>query len=115
MARVSAHGHIVATFLSRKAAGLIRHMSDGTVLRKTPFSGGWKIYGQRKPGVTDEQLREKVAALADWKRVTRIPSIRTLEEWGRDSVCETPSGHQVEPDGYGPVGSPSWLLLFRLI
>jgi hypothetical protein len=32
-----------------------------------------------------------------------------------DGICETPTGHRVEPDGIGPDGVPSWLRLFSLI
>ena len=43
------------------------------------------------------------------------PSRNQVEEWVYDSVCPTPTGHEVEPDGYGPDGCPSWLLLMGLI
>ena len=43
------------------------------------------------------------------------PSFATLERWGMDGVCKTPTGKRVEPDGHGPDGSPSWLLVFSLI
>ena len=45
----------------------------------------------------------------------KAPSMATLERWGMDSVCKTPTGKRVEPDGHGPDGSPSWLLVFSLI
>ena len=44
-----------------------------------------------------------------------LPDMEELEEWMFDSVCETPTGNDVEPDGYGPDGVPSWLLLLGLI
>lgn len=45
----------------------------------------------------------------------KAPSMTTLEKWSYDSVCKTPTGKRVEPDGYGDDGSPSWLLVFGLI
>jgi hypothetical protein len=45
----------------------------------------------------------------------KAPSIASLERWGMDGVCKTPTGKRVEPDGYGSDGSPSWLLVFGLI
>jgi len=45
----------------------------------------------------------------------KAPSMATLEKWSYDSVCKTPTGKRVEPDGHGSDGSPSWLLVFGLI
>lgn len=45
----------------------------------------------------------------------KAPSMSTLERWGFDGVCKTPTGKRVEPDGYGSDESPSWLLVFGLI
>ncbi len=43
------------------------------------------------------------------------PSVRTLKKWSSDGIAKSVTGHRVEPDGYGPDGSPSWLLVFGLI
>jgi hypothetical protein len=43
------------------------------------------------------------------------PSFNTIEKWGMDGICKTPTGKRVEPDGHGPDGSPSWLLALGLI
>lgn len=43
------------------------------------------------------------------------PSYTQLEAWVLDSVCDSVLGEQVEPDGYDPAGSPSWLLAFGMI
>jgi hypothetical protein len=45
----------------------------------------------------------------------RVPSMKTLERWVCDSVCESVFGSQVEPDGWDSDGSPSWLLVFGLV
>lgn len=45
----------------------------------------------------------------------KAPSIATLEKWSNDGICKTPTGHKVEPDGHGPDGVPSWLLLMGMI
>jgi len=45
----------------------------------------------------------------------KAPSMSSLERWSYDSVCKTPTGKRVEPDGHGCDGSPSWLLVFGLI
>jgi len=45
----------------------------------------------------------------------KTPSIRTLERWNEEGVCLTPSGHRVEPDGFGSDNSPSWLQALGVI
>lgn len=40
----------------------------------------------------------------------KLPSIARLSKMMDAGVCPTPTGHRVEPDGFGPDGSPSWLL-----
>ena len=66
--------------------------SDG---RKISFllSGAWqKLHGFPKP-----------------------PSMNTLEKWSEEGVAKSVDGHRVEPDGYSPDGSPSWMLVMGLI
>jgi hypothetical protein len=47
----------------------------------------------------------------NWKnRTWPVPDLDQLEEWGMDSVCETPDGDCVEPDH-----PDSWLSLLNLI
>ena len=43
------------------------------------------------------------------------PTTKTLEKYSWDGIARTPTGHRTEPDGYGPDGSPSWLLIFGVI
>lgn len=45
----------------------------------------------------------------------KTPSLASLRRWSYDGICKTPTGKRVEPDGHGPDGSPSWLLVFGLI
>lgn len=48
------------------------------------------------------------------KRLTgfsKPPGLKTLEKYNWDGIAKTPTGHKTEPDGYGPDGSPSWLLV----
>lgn len=121
MARVSAHGHELLTYLSPSRHGLIRYMSDGTVLRRTPFAG-WKVYGTAKNkadlSAYFDMVQKRQTWLETkpaWYRTKSIPTFDTLREWESDGVCETPSGDMVEPDGEGPDGAPSWLRLFGVI
>lgn len=43
------------------------------------------------------------------------PSMRALEKMVNDSIVPTPLGNRVEPDGYGPYGDPSWLIIMGII
>ena len=42
------------------------------------------------------------------------PSMKALENMG-DGIAKSVTGKKVEPDGYGPDGSPSWLLALGMI
>jgi len=43
------------------------------------------------------------------------PDLETVQEWLDEGGCMSVTGHWVEPDGYGPDGSPSWLLVLGVI
>lgn len=43
------------------------------------------------------------------------PSEKTLMKWESEGYCKTVTGYKTEPDGYGPDGSPSWMLALGLI
>ena len=43
------------------------------------------------------------------------PTMKTLEKYSLDSVAKSVTGKRCEPDGYGPDGSPSWLLVLGMI
>ena len=43
------------------------------------------------------------------------PQFEAIDLWVHDSVCETLDGQQVEPDGVGPIGCPSWLLALGIV
>ena len=46
----------------------------------------------------------------------KAPSINSIQKLEWDSgACMTCTGHKVEPDGFGPDGSPSWMLVLGVI
>jgi hypothetical protein len=47
--------------------------------------------------------------------IDAAPSDEALEEYVFDSVCPSITGDTVEPDGHGPDGAPSWLLLLGFV
>ena len=50
-----------------------------------------------------------------YRSVLKTPSMAKLEQWCNDSICKSVFGAQVEPDGYGTHGEPSWLLAMGMI
>jgi len=118
MAKLSAHGKEIGRFFSFRLGMLVAYMEDGTVLCKSP-GGTWTVYGRKKAevplGEWIEKKREYLGKLPSWQRVKGLPSMRQLEEWTFDSVCESLLGETVEPDGYSSDGAPSWLLALGLI
>ena len=101
-----------------KSAGLVSIRDDGTTWVNS--GSKWKRYSHLKDGADLGQWKERKAAvyatLEPWQKgVKSVPTTATLERWMDDGICKTPSGHRVEPDGHGPDGSPSWLLLLGMI
>jgi hypothetical protein len=43
------------------------------------------------------------------------PGLNTLQKYDYNGIAKTPTGYEVEPDGTGPDGSPSWLLVLGLM
>jgi hypothetical protein len=56
-----------------------------------------------------------VSASQNFTGFGKAPTIATMSRWDMDGIAKTPTGHRVEPDGHGPDGSPSWLLVVGVI
>lgn len=54
-------------------------------------------------------------AHSSFSGIAKPPTIGRLQKLSDDGLSITPTGKRVEPDGYGPDGSPSWLLVMGLI
>ena len=80
-----------------------------TCMLEVDFTGPSGRDYQRQP------MRTSISRLPDQVDGFKTPSMRMLEKWSEDGVCLTPTGKRVEPDGYGPDGSPSWLLAMGMI
>ena len=64
----------------------------------------------------EREYKLKMGNLPHYFQGFRAPSIRTLQKWEWDeSMCKTPVGTKVEPDGTDPDGWPSWLLIMGII
>ena len=120
MAKVSAHGTELLRYFSTTRFRLFSLRSDGTVLAKSTYSNGWKLYARKKASVSMEDWeaahRRQRAKQPAWAQVcTSIPSLRQLEEWASEAGCGTPTGEYVEHDGAGADGAPSWLRALGMI
>lgn len=63
-----------------------------------------------------EPLKTNVLYLHKYvKGFGKPPTMRTLEKWSDDGVAKSVTGKRVEPDGHGPDGSPSWMLVLGYI
>ena len=90
-------------------------LKDGTVIPKcTPcqlsFAVGVKVHNPVKDFKTSGNSLSGL-----FREFDAAPDLSALEEEVMDSVCTSPTGHSVEPDGFGPDGVPSWLMIFGLI
>jgi hypothetical protein len=48
-------------------------------------------------------------------KFSKMPSMNRLEKMNDDGICTTVTGCRVEPDGFGPDNSPSWLMVMGVI
>ena len=114
-----ANGAELHRYFSIARAALISVRSNGVTLCRQ-VDDDWKVLSRKK---AEYPLAQWVAnkkatfnSLSDWQRVVEeLPSMQELMAWDADGICETPTGHHVEPDGSGPDGVPSWLRALRLI
>jgi len=88
-----------------------RHPKGATVaLLRVRFTGqSGRDYQQEPMSTAIANLPNSVTG------ISKAPSIRLLEKWSNDGIAMTPTGKRVEPDGYGPDESPSWMLVLGMI
>ena len=106
-------------YFSVARGALISVRSNGVTLCRL-VDDDWKVLSRKKAECSLAQwVANKKAALnslARWQLdIEELPSMQELMAWNEDGICETPTGHRVEPDGTGPDGVPSWLRALRLI
>ena len=115
---LDANGTELHRYFSVARGALISVRSNGVTLCRQVDD--WKVLSRKKAGCSLAQwVANKKAALNSLGRwqleVEALPSMQELMAWDEDGICETPTGHRVEPDGTGPDGVPSWLRALRLI
>ena len=116
---LDANGTELHRYFSVARGALISVRSNGVTLCRQ-VDDDWKVLSRKKVECSLAQwVANKKAALSSLSRwqleVEELPSMQELMAWDEDGICETPTGHRVEPDGTGPDGVPSWLRALRLI
>ena len=116
---LDANGSELHRYFSVARGALISVRSNGVTLCRQ-VDDDWKVLSRKKAECSLAQwLANKKALLSSLHRwqleVEELPSLQELMAWNEDGICETPTGHRVEPDGTGPDGVPSWLRALRLI
>ena len=95
-------------------------LKDGTVIEEG--EKGTLRFNEQTPrqAVVDFDVRPNTKLgcrlLGDYfgRPFMKEPSMKALENMG-DGIAKSVTGKKVEPDGYGPDGSPSWLLALGYI
>lgn len=91
-------------------------LKDGSTIAANTVCG---ISFHNNPVATLEtngrSIRVRCASLPKYFARFKTPSLRTLEKAMDEGICPSVTGARVEPDGYGPDGSPSWLIALGLI
>jgi hypothetical protein len=116
---LDANGAELHRYFSVARGALISVRSNGVTFCRQ-VDDDWKVLSRKKADVPLAQWvvnkNAVLCTLARWQlEVDELPSMEDLMAWNEDGICETPTGHRVEPDGTGPDGVPSWLLALRLI
>ncbi len=116
---LDANGSELHRYFSVARGALISVRSNGITLFRL-VDDDWKVLSRKKAECSLAQWvadkRAALSSLAHWQlEVEELLSLQDLMAWNEDGICETPTGHRVEPDGTGPDGVPSWLRALRLI
>ena len=119
LSEMDANGSELHRYFSVARGALISIRSNGVTLCRQ-VDDDWKVLSRKKAECSLAQWvtnkKASLSALARWQlEVEELPSLLELMAWDEDGICETPTGHRVEPDGTGPDGVPSWLRALRMI
>lgn len=102
-----------------------RSWTNKTTGEQTIIPSGSKVHVWFSPKVRPERIFVQYGeftgiahtALAhQWlSGFKKVPSMKTLMKQSFDCIAKSVTGKKVEPDGFGPDGSPSWILVLGLV
>ena len=95
-------------------------LKDGTVYPSG--TSAEVVFSQRNPAVSEVIIEGRTLRLRTkglhrhFRGFPKPPSPRTMQKWDSEGVGPTVTGQRgIEMDGYGPDGSPSWMLVLGYI
>jgi len=115
-----------AGYLDLLTGQITRFYPSGVTVQRITGTG-WSVERPAvlRAGHTPDGFRSRLQSLVDMPELPAgprvipfsgpAPSFKTLERWTFDSICKTPDGCTVEPDGRCCHGLPSWLLIAGVI
>lgn len=114
-------GKQIASCFQKNSLSSIRDIGE---IWKMPFdTKDWQRVLQKKPDFDLERWIDlkmaKIYNITPWYlrdlKEDDIPTQEQLQVWAMEGVCDSVTGYTVEPDGHGPDGAPSWLLVFEIL
>ena len=93
-------------------------LKDGTLY--APGTDATFRWERNAPGTTlvtiqGREIRLSTSRLYKYFKVAQPPTMALLKRWMAQGVAKSVLGHRVEPDGWDPESSPSWMLVLGLI
>ena len=83
--------------------GLMRDAIEVTIAEGTEVAPGY---------VLEDDV---VLKTAQFTMFFAPPSVKTMEKWSDTGIAKSVTGKKVEVDGYGPDGSPSWMVAMGMV
>lgn len=119
MATLSKQGNELFKYFSPRYRGMISVRDNGNTLIKRFGADKWKLLSSKKKELSLEEwtankLKAKDQLPAWLLAVERVPFESEMREWNTNGVYKTPTGEDVEVDGVGSDGVPSWPALLGL-
>lgn len=106
--------------VTAKASKDIKLKSGGVLAKGTAVTITWP--DDSRPGLarvvsSDLDIRISSRSLVDYfgRPFVKAPTISALMKMSDDGIAKSLTGKRIEPDGHGPDGSPSWLLVLGYI
>lgn len=124
-AKMESSGPELLRYYSPKYACLASIRATGEIWTKSLYKD-WMSTKRIKSvkGATQEEhneiVRKNIETLKErlqpWQIDAKLPSLSSVKKWITGDVgVKSPTGYTVDPDGVGPDGVPSWLILLRMI
>jgi hypothetical protein len=98
-------------------------LKSGVIIPKdTPVSIKWLLPEENGHAVAQvlpagfDPYKTRISSLyLSVSGFSKQPSYTTMYKWMNGGIAKSVTGQRVEPDGFGPDGSPSWMLAAGVI